>query len=194
MGFSLNDSYSIELSSAFYWVKNLRWAQVFQDSAVALPPLNPNLARKMLQEGPGLVRMQRLGPRVQVSTDIARWLKWRGMENWEVVKYITWTLRQFIYFCTCFSFKAMDFFLHSRFNLRGNQTLQGSVGRAWDGKRRYGSIDSDHGALFCAHLGFAWDQGPREVWWWWSWCQGVVVKVGTSLLWKKPPKVFPIFV
>lgn len=24
--------------------------QVFQDSAVALPPLNPNLARKMLQE------------------------------------------------------------------------------------------------------------------------------------------------
>ena len=35
-----NDSYSIELST-----------QVFQDSAVALPPLNPNLARKMLQEG-----------------------------------------------------------------------------------------------------------------------------------------------
>ena len=49
-------------------------AQVFQDSAVALPPLNPNLARKMLQEGPGLVRMQRFGWGAGVN-GYSPWLK-----------------------------------------------------------------------------------------------------------------------
>ena len=45
------------------------------------------------------------------------------------------------------------------FALAGNEALQGVAGCARHGQRGYGSVDSNHGPIFGAHLGSARDRG-----------------------------------
>lgn len=45
------------------------------------------------------------------------------------------------------------------FALAGNEALQGVAGCARYGQRGYGSVDSNHGPIFGAHLGSARDRG-----------------------------------